>query len=303
MSERWDSSEKEPNYVWEMLKSTPNVYAGLIAAAVGGVLALPFGLGVGALPILTWVAGDAIASMFIPGSAVFKSKVDKRFDRKRRERIRRHLLDEIRQRFSKQDKRLGVYNKICDRIKSLSKLASNRRTVIGSTDIDRLENASIDYLGMWIAHAGLEEREKQLNVEELDRKILDLDEQIESASPANRQRLQQARSDLKELLTTARRLGARKSGLEAALLSLPDSIEELYHAMVTNPVSADATEKLQDAVAKMRIEEDLDLAVDDELENIEPMRKELRVRRQAAREHQQAHQRAQRSANAKKIVK
>ena len=286
MATSWKHTDEDPSYVLEMLRSTPNVYAGLIAAAVGGVLALPFGLGVGLLPLLTFAAGDAIAAMFVPGSATFRHKVDTKYARRRREKIRDHLLQQLSKRKLQNTQRAGVYKRICDRINSLRKLAGDSATVIGGNDIDRLEDASVDYLGMWLALAVLEDRERSLSANELAKKIGSINEQLESADAANRQRLVRAKNELLELSQTATRLAARRTGLEAALLTLPDSIEELHHALVINPGSQDSREKLRDAVAKMHIEEDLDLAVEDELESIAPVRRMLRAKERPTVESQ-----------------
>ena len=49
------------------------------------------------------------------------------------------------------------------------------------------------------------------------------------------------------------------------MLSMTDTLEEVYQRMMTNPNAGDVREELQAAVARMQVEEELDLAVDSEL--------------------------------------
>ena len=67
------------------------------------------------------------------------------------------------------------------------------------------------------------------------------------------------------------------------MLSMVDTFEELYQRVVTNPTSGDVSVQLNDAVERMKVEEQLDLAVEAELADLfAPGRKAAAARRQAA---------------------
>ena len=56
----------KPSYVREVLTSQTNLYAGLGSLALGVVLSIPFGFGIGALPLIAFAAGDILAALHIP---------------------------------------------------------------------------------------------------------------------------------------------------------------------------------------------------------------------------------------------
>ena len=84
--------------------------------------------------------------------------------------------------------------------------------------------------------------------------------------------LQKARADLEELLVRHRRLASRKSSVEAALLSLPDAVEEIYHAVVTSPTSGEGGTRLQEALERLRLEEELESSYGAEISDILPQK-------------------------------
>jgi hypothetical protein len=55
----------KPSYVREVLTSQTNLYAGLGSLALGVVLSIPFGFGIGALPLIAFAAGDILAALHI----------------------------------------------------------------------------------------------------------------------------------------------------------------------------------------------------------------------------------------------
>ena len=87
--------ERGTNYLKEMLTGQTNVNVALGALAAGSVLALPFGLAIGLIPVVGYAAGASVASLFVPGSRKFRNKVDRRKHIESREAARDHLLAEI----------------------------------------------------------------------------------------------------------------------------------------------------------------------------------------------------------------
>ncbi|MEF8705745.1 MAG: hypothetical protein V5B07_04855 [Candidatus Accumulibacter sp. UW27] len=65
-------SVAKPSYVKEVLTSQPNLYAFLGSLAVGALLSIPFGFGVGALPLIAFAAGDILAALHVPSLPTFR---------------------------------------------------------------------------------------------------------------------------------------------------------------------------------------------------------------------------------------
>jgi hypothetical protein len=263
--------ESPPSYLWAMLTHPLNVNLGLASAALATFLAIPFGFGIAALPLLAFGAGDAIASMFIPASATFRNNVDRKWKLRRRMLATEHLQREIARRARDKDPRWEIHARLRDRIGSLGEMIRHRQSGIAERDIDRLEDAAVDYLGLWLADLSMVERQAQVNEPELQRRVADLTKRIDAGADDARS-LQKARADLEELLVRHRRLASRKAAVEAALLSLPDAVEEIYHAVVTTPSAGEGGARLQEAIDRLRLEEELESSYGAEISELLPQK-------------------------------
>ncbi len=261
--------EEPPSYLWSMLTSPININLGLLSLVACTVLAIPYGLAGAALPLLVFGAGEAIASMFIPSSASFRNKVDRRWKLKRRAQSTEHLQREIAQRARDKDPRWQVHARLRERIASLGEMIRHRHSGISERDLDRLEDASVDYLGLWLADMSMVERQSAVDEAAVEQRIAELGKRMESGA-ADTRSLQKARNDLEELLVRHRRLASRKAAVEAALLSLPDAVEEIYHAVVTTPASGEGGARLQEAIERLRLEEELESSYGAEINEFLP---------------------------------
>lgn len=259
----------KPSYVWEMLKRPLNVNLGLAALAGATFLAIPFGLAGFALPVLLFGAGDAIASMFIPSSASFRVKIDREYAARRRAETSQHLREEIMRRAGGKHSRWAVYARLCERIESLREMAKHRRSGLNDRDVMRLEDATVDYLGLWLAEQSMIERQSSVDERNLEHRIAEITKRLDAGADDKRS-LQKARADLEELLLRHRRLASRRAAVEAALLSLPDAFEEIYHAVVTLPAGGEGGMRLQEAIDRLRLEEELESSYGAEIREFVP---------------------------------
>ena len=172
-----------------------------------------------------------------------------------------------------------------ERVASLTALATSSKTALSERDVERLDDATVDYLGLWLAWLVMAERWREVDEEGLLRKLKAIDDQIESTQDAvERKRLAKARTDLDRILTRRRGLWSRATEVEAKMLAMADTLEEVFQRVVTNPGSSDAANELQEAVERMKVEEEIDLAVDSELDELlhsGSAKKKKRARRQA----------------------
>jgi hypothetical protein len=259
----------EPSYLREMLTSQTNVYALLGSVAAGLVLSIPFGFGLGAVPLVVFGAGEAIAAMFVPSSPTFRAKVDRRFREQAREGMRAHLEEEIRKRVGNRNASRGsmaAYGRMVDRVASMYRIAEDRRTQLSVRDVERLDDATLDYLSVWLAILVIDDRSAAVDLREIERRLETIDRDLgEAKAGMDLRQLQKARAEYAGLVGRHRRMLSRKTALEAALVSMPDQMEEIYQTIVTAPTSSDVGSRLEDAIARLRLEEDVEAELAGEL--------------------------------------
>jgi hypothetical protein len=268
------AKNEKPSYVRAMLLHPTNVSAFFGSLTAAAILSIPFGLGVGALPLIAFAAADGIASMFIPSSPKFRARVDKKIRDEARHDARSHLVTEIQRRVHSNDRGWNGYRRIIEIVTSLKSAARLRDTSLSASDIERLEDAAISYLGLWLAKLVVEERRKAIDLDDILDKITDVDVQIETVETDDeRRRLQKARGDLDRIRQRRQALDSRATAVDAAVLAMVDTFEEVYQQVVTSPTSVEVTRHLQEAVERLQLEEGLDLAVEEELGDLYRIRR------------------------------
>ena len=243
-------------------------------------MSIPFGLGMGFVPLIAFAAGEGIAALFIPSHPAFKEAVDKKQRAAQREEIRRHLSDQIEMRAGEEARSIwSTYHRMRERLKSFTQIAANRDTGLSDRDVERLEDSTNDFLGLWLAKLVTEEREQTLNEGVIRRRYHDVLAQLETVgSGVERKRLLKARDDLEGVLRRREGLKSRAASVEAAMVAMADTFEELFQQIIMNPTSGDVTRHLDEAVQRMRIEENLDLELERELSSIVESRPRRRAR-------------------------
>jgi hypothetical protein len=261
------AQRKYGGYVGAMLRSPTSLYSGLGAVATGALLSIPFGLGVGALPLLAYATGSAIAALFVPSSKGFRDKVDRARRAEERFAVRDRLAAEIKRRGAERGgSARAAYDRLLDRIRALEAMETGG---LGEDDLERLADVSVNYLSLWLAKLVGEERASSTDAAELRYRLETVERRIEEADGTEERRtLERAREDLARLVRRREGLEAKLVALDAAMLALPDTVEEIYQQLVTRPNAPDAGAQLQQAVDRLRIEESLDLVVDEELADI-----------------------------------
>lgn len=268
---------KQPSYLREMLFSNGNLYALLGSIAAAAVLSIPYGFGAGLVPLIGFAAGEAIAAMFIPFSERFRAKVDKAYRIQARETTRKHLLEEIAQRQQRDAHAWGnfgsheSYRRMQMRVASLYRIAQDRHTQLSLSDVEKLDDATLDYLCMWLAALVIEERARAVSLEDIEARLQMIEHDLHAARPGTDQmQLQKARNEYLSLITRHRRMLSRKMAIEALMLSMPDQMDEIYQTIVTAPTATDVDSKLADAIAKLGLEEDLEAELEGALRETVP---------------------------------
>lgn len=143
--EQWKKPVETSSYCWEMLCSQGNLYTALSAVALGAVLSIPYGFAIGLIPVVLFVAGDAIVAIFVPNSMNFRHAVDLKYRRLRSDNVRRHLLAQLSSLYPDDTTAWPVYRRMLDRVQSLRAIAAGRGGSLTDSDVERLDDACVDY--------------------------------------------------------------------------------------------------------------------------------------------------------------
>ncbi|MCP4809105.1 MAG: hypothetical protein GY913_13190 [Proteobacteria bacterium] len=261
--------EKDVNYLQEMVTSQVSVLGLVGALGLGAVLSVPLGLGIGAIPIIAALAAEGVLALFLPSSPVFREFVNKRKRMDQREAVRTHLLEELASKARPDDKNWRTYERMRERLSSLKSLAGNRDTSLSGRNVEDLDSATVDFLGLWVAWLAMRERWEDVDERGINRRLGEIKANLGQTDDAvDRHHLEKAASDLERILARRKSLWGRAASVEAGMLSMADTFEEVYQRVVANPNSADAAAALDEAVERMHVEEQLDFAVDAELEGL-----------------------------------
>jgi hypothetical protein len=265
---RWSQSGKKVSYLREMLAHQYNLYGALGSAAAASVMAIPLGIGPALIPLLAYGAGTTIAALFVPGSPKFQEAVDRRKKLEAREASRAHLIGEITKRVGQEHYNWPVYFRMLERRDALRRAAAVRENAITESDVDRLDDATVDFLGLWLGRVAIEERNHSFSEPKLRARIEALTAEIEATEEGdNKRRLMKARSDLVGLVKRRQEMRTRDAAAEATMLSMADTFDEVYQRVMANPTSEDVVQtELRSAVERLDIEEELDHVLYGEVE-------------------------------------
>lgn len=264
--------KNQPSYVWEMLTHSVNVSTATAFLAGSALASMPWGIVGAAIPLIVFVTGEMVASLFVPSHPKFKEYVDNKNRRQEREKARSHLVAEIQKRASKKEYgSVGVYNRIMERVEALYKVAGDSNSKITVRDAERIEDASIDYLSLWLAAIVMDERGRSTNIAEITNKLKQVEEALGgNLTNGERLQLEKAKKEYSSILFRHKNLYTKRISLEATMTSLPDQIEEIYQMVLASPYSSSMESKLSDSLAKLNLEEELENELANDLYDITP---------------------------------
>lgn len=288
------SQSNSTNYLWEMLASEPSKIASMVWVLLA--FAATFFLGLWAIPIflVLYLGVLGVASMFVPDNLMFRSWVDKIKRSAQRANVRERLLNmissspntirglgntnitsqtgewvrnPIRQQY---DEHVSDYRRMMGRLESLKDLANDPRNPIGAQDIERLEDATIDFLRLFHTQLALLSRVENVDSEDRVRHQLSaIDQQLrdDTIGASERKRMEKSRNELQKLHDQRKRLPGQLAAAEIQLTAMAETFEEIYHRITTNPQAA-ASAYLEEASSRLAIEEEITSSVEEEMGNL-----------------------------------
>jgi hypothetical protein len=218
-----------------------------------------------ALVMLGLTALEIAGAAIVPGLPPFRAAVDREASRAERAARRQLLLDEIASHGGSEH--LKSYEAMCVSIATLYRVAAESHTALSERDVDVLDNLTIHFLGMCLSETIMKAGRSKEWLTAVNGRLRAVDEQLEKEGldPDNVAQLRRAKAEYEEALARHSRMSARRSALEASLMSMPVRIKEIYQMVMTAPHAGNLSEMLEQSVSKLRVREELDMEADDVL--------------------------------------
>ena len=257
---------KPVSYLRAWLTSQPNVMTLLGGGLAAAIASIPAG-GVGALGALVVLgAVQVLTALVIPDLPSFRSKVDRSARRAAIDQRRAQLQQEIFLLHGGMERVQGMamwqkYQAIVERATVLYRIAGEEQSQLSYDDAERVDKASVDYLALWLAEVTIKERLRSGEEATVDRRLREAEKslaEVEDSDPRYRH-LKMARDDYLAIKLRHDGLVARRMSIEAALVSLPDQVEEIYQMVVASPYSSVLGSKLGESLSRLQLEEDIEL--------------------------------------------
>lgn len=276
----------QPSYLGAMFTSTSNMVVVGVAMAAAGVLTVGAGLAIGAIPLVLLAGGEALAAMVVPNLPSFRNKVSREWRSAKRSRTRAAAIAEISSRTGfrlandgysltggrergDDGRSAAAYNDMVGRIRSLSNVAGDQHTRLGQAEVERLHEAALDFLSMWLARLIIVQRASSVDLDELRAKVSELSGQIETAKRGGDaiqvRTLERARNEYAGLIRSHQSLGPRREALEAAMVAMPDKINEIQQMVMAAPYASGMDTRLEDSLSRLRIAEEVAEQIQSEL--------------------------------------
>ncbi len=270
---------EQPSYLGAFLRHPYNRMSLLAATCAAIFASIPYGWEGLALVGVIALGVEALAALGIPELPSFKGWVDRTHRREARARRQSRLLDELGS--LGDSAALTSYRHMASRVQALYVTADDTRTTLTRDDVEKLEDLTVDYLGLSIVNASLKQRKDRASEDLVVNRIAGIQAQLQKPGlPDEEQRqLRSALAEYTEVMNRSRRLAVRRSALEATLIAMPDKMEEVYQLVITSPYSSDMGSKLEESLSRLRIAEEVAAEFDDtlDLSTLPPVKNAVRT--------------------------
>jgi len=248
---------EKPSYLGAFLRLSANRMAMLAATCAAVFASIPYGWEGLALVGVVALGTEILAALAIPELPPFKAWVDREHRQQSRAQRQSRLLDEVASLGDSNS--LANYRHMVGRVQALYMTASDSRTTLTRDDVEKLEDLTVDYLGLSVVNASLRQRKDRAGEDLVVNRIAGIQTQLQKPGlPDDEQRqLRNALAEYTEVMNRSRRLAVRRSALEATLTAMPDKMEEVYQLVITSPYSTDMGGKLEESLARLRIAEEV----------------------------------------------
>ncbi len=258
----------KPSYFAEFLTHPYNRLAMMSAGCAAILASIPYGWNGLWLVSIVALGVEVLAALMVPDLPLFRAAVDRTQQSQVRSVRLTKLLTELKAaeaaRAPGVSSLLENYRHMCDRVQELYQRVTNSGTGLARADVEKLDDLTIDYLGLGLLIMSLAQRQQESKDDTAIRRITAIQAQLRQTLPADEERqLRDALSEYTDVVNRARRLAVRRSSLEARLIAMPDKLEEVYQLVMTSPYSDDMGDKLEESLARLRLVEEVAAEFDD----------------------------------------
>ncbi len=247
----------KPSYLGAFLQHPYNQTA-MLAGGVAAIFAsMPWGWSGVALVGVLALGMDILAALAVPELPPFRAWVDRDLRHRARVQRQRQLVAELTAHGDSRS--LETYQQMWSRVQALYQTAQDCRTTLTREDVEKLEDLTVDYLGLCAVNLSLRQRKDTSNEDIAVKRIASLTSLLDNKNlPEDEARpLRAALAQYNEVLQRSRRMAVRRSTLEATLVSMPDKMEEIYQLVITSPYSTEMGSMLEESLSRLRIAEEV----------------------------------------------
>ncbi len=247
----------KPSYLGAFLQHPYNQTA-MLAGGVAAIFAsMPWGWSGVALVGVLALGMEILAALAVPELPPFRAWVDRDLRHRARVQRQRQLVAELTAHGDSRS--LETYQQMWSRVQALYQTAQDCRTTLTREDVEKLEDLTVDYLGLCAVNLSLRQRKDTSNEDIAVKRIASLTSLLDNKNlPEDEARpLRAALAQYNEVLQRSRRMAVRRSTLEATLVSMPDKMEEIYQLVITSPYSTEMGSMLEESLSRLRIAEEV----------------------------------------------
>ena len=273
--------EENINY-WKEFVTSQSALMGFVGSiGVGALLSVALTPGFAFIPPLLYLSGGAVASMFIPTSVLYQEHIRSQKRKEKYERIEKEMIAILKEKASNAEDKWMQYWKLKEQWETMKKW-SKQGGSLSEYEINSFEDSILSYLQMWCSLESMKESSAAIDLYAIERKIESINDEIAKANDSiNHKQLLQAQLEYKKIVARHQDLKTRTIAMEAKMVSLVHGFEEIYQRLISGQLSSSTD--IQDALKRLRIEEELDMAVDLELNAINtPVSKKKKMKKQQA---------------------
>lgn len=247
----------KPSYLGAFLRHPLNRVSLLAAGCASIFASIPYGWSGLALVGILALGTELLAALTVPSLPPFKAAVDRGQRMAERTARQQQLLARLGS--DTNGKELAAYRHMVTRVQDLYRTAGEHQSSLARTDVEKLEDLTLDYLGLCVADRLLRQHKDIHNSAVFAQRMATLEQQLRVPGLGDDElrQLRTAHAEYAAGQQRARRLAARRSALEATLISMPDKMEEVYQMVLTAPYASDTGQKLEESLQRLRIAEEV----------------------------------------------
>ena len=260
------------SYLTEFLIHPANRLAMMSAGCAAILASIPYGWNGMALVGVLALGIEALAALLVPDLPPFRAAIDRARQAETRQLRLNKLLGELKEAETARTPGVRVlldnYTHMCSRVQELYQRADHADAGLNRPDVEKLDDLTVDYLGLGLLNISLGQREDNSNDETVIKRIATIQTRLRQPLPAEEERqLRQTLAEYTDAADRSRRLTVRRSALEARVLALPDKLEEVYQLVMTSPYSEEMGSKVEESLARLRLAEEVAAEFDDNVLN------------------------------------